>query len=139
MNTSITWDAFPLKSYDKVRYADTDRQGHVNNAIFSTYLETGRVDLLLGGEKTILPDGASFVIAGIQLNYLNEIHFPGIIDIGTALLKLGNSSIKLYQHLYQNGNLVANAETVIVQVGKDGKSLPLSEEAKSYLRNYLIQ
>ena len=40
---------FPCRTYDKLRYADTDRQGHVNNAVFSTMLETGRVEFLLAG------------------------------------------------------------------------------------------
>ena len=35
-------DQFPLRTRDKLRYADTDRQGHVNNAVFATFLETGR-------------------------------------------------------------------------------------------------
>ena len=31
---------------DNIRYRDTDRQGHVNNAVLSTFPETGRVELL---------------------------------------------------------------------------------------------
>lgn len=34
---------FPSVTFDKIRYGDTDRQGHVNNAVFSAFLETGRV------------------------------------------------------------------------------------------------
>lgn len=131
-------DDFPIKSYDKVRYADTDRQGHVNNAVFSTFLETGRVDLLLLNNPNPLPDGVSFVIAGIQLNYIKEIHFPGLVELGTGILKLGNSSIKLYQHLFQNGKLVADAETVIVQVGSNGKSLSLDDKTRAYLNGMLL-
>ncbi len=37
---------FPVVTTDKLRYCDTDRQGHVNNAVFLTFLETGRVELL---------------------------------------------------------------------------------------------
>jgi acyl-CoA thioester hydrolase len=33
---------FAVYSVDKLRYGDTDRQGHVNNAVFATFLETGR-------------------------------------------------------------------------------------------------
>jgi acyl-CoA thioester hydrolase len=33
---------FPFLTFDKIRYADTDRQGHVNNAVYATFLETGR-------------------------------------------------------------------------------------------------
>ena len=34
---------YPHQVTDVIRYADLDPQGHVNNAVFSTYLETGRV------------------------------------------------------------------------------------------------
>jgi acyl-CoA thioester hydrolase len=46
MDETPTLAQFPLHAYDKLRYADTDRQGHVNNAVFATALETGRVELL---------------------------------------------------------------------------------------------
>ncbi|HDG9121136.1 TPA: acyl-CoA thioesterase, partial [Pseudomonas aeruginosa] len=41
---------FPIHSSDKIRYADTDRQGHVNNAVFATFLETGRVEIIYDPE-----------------------------------------------------------------------------------------
>ena len=46
MDDAPTLSQFALHAYDKLRYADTDRQGHVNNSVFSTALETGRVELL---------------------------------------------------------------------------------------------
>jgi acyl-CoA thioester hydrolase len=38
----LGWEDFPHQTFEKVRYGDTDAQGHVNNAIFPEYLETGR-------------------------------------------------------------------------------------------------
>ena len=38
-------EAFPYQTHDKVRYGDTDRQGHINNIHFSEFLETGRVEI----------------------------------------------------------------------------------------------
>ena len=100
-----TIDAFPLKAFDKVRYADTDRQGHVNNAVFPTFLETGRVEFLYNPAFSILSEGASFVIASLNLNFLDEIIWPGHVDIGTGMLKIGNSSIRIFQQLFQHGKL----------------------------------
>jgi acyl-CoA thioester hydrolase len=34
----LTLPDFSLQAFDKLRYADTDRQGHVNNANFFTFL-----------------------------------------------------------------------------------------------------
>lgn len=129
---------FPLTAYDKLRYADTDRQGHVNNAAFSTFLETGRVEFLYSEAVSTLIEDATFVIAALDLKFLNEITWPGKVDIGTGILRIGNSSIQIYQQLFQNDNCAATATTTIVQV-KDGKSLPLSTTAKSVLSQWLLK
>ncbi len=131
---------FPFQTFDKLRYADTDRQGHVNNAVFATFLETGRVEFLYNSEFSILSEGASFVIASLQLNLLKEVNWPGHVDIGTGVLKIGNSSIKLYQQLFQNEQCVATSESVIVQVDdSSGKSKPLTEEAKKTIGKWLLE
>ena len=94
---------FPLQTFDKVRYADTDRQGHVNNAAFATFLETGRVEFLYDPDNPLAADGASFVIVNLKLNFVSEIRWPGRVEIGTAVTKIGTSSLTLYQGLFQNG------------------------------------
>ncbi|WP_421983126.1 thioesterase family protein [Roseibium sp.] len=120
---------FPLITTDKLRYADTDRQGHVNNAVFNTFLETGRVELLFGDE--LMCEGASFVIARLELDFLSEINWPGDVQIGTAVKEIGRSSFKLIQRVYQDGRPAAQAMTVIVQMDDaTRKSLPLSETAR---------
>lgn len=136
---ALDLSVFPLKTFDKIRYADTDRQGHVNNANFSTFLETGRVEILYNPQSPILPEGASFVIASLQVNFLKQVTWPGQVDIGTGILKVGNSSIKIFQQLFQHGVCVANAETIIVQVSNEsGQSLPLTDEARQALTQWLV-
>ena len=58
--TSI--DDFALRTYEKLRYVDTDRQGHVNNAVFASMLETGRVELLYNPDRSLADPEGSFVI-----------------------------------------------------------------------------
>jgi len=65
---------FPLKTFDKVRYVDTDRQGHVNNALFASFLETGRVEVLYNSEYPILSDGSSFVIVSLHFKLPGRNH-----------------------------------------------------------------
>jgi acyl-CoA thioester hydrolase len=133
------YEDFPLKAYDKIRYADTDRQGHVNNALFSTFLETGRTELLYAKEQ-LHAEKASFVIASQKLDLLSEIRWPGTVEIGSAITRIGNSSLSLFQGIYQNGELAAVAETVIVQMDDDTrKSAPLSSETKGRLKEYLVE
>ena len=130
---------FPLQTFDKVRYADTDRQGHVNNAVFATFLETGRVEVLYNPELQLLADGASFVIASLNLDFINEIKWPGQVDTGTGIIKIGNSSIRIYQKLFQGDLCVAHAETVVVQVDDDtGRGMPLTASARQILEGWSI-
>ena len=131
---------FPFKSFDKIRYSDTDRQGHVNNAVFNTYLETGRVEFLYDGENPFFDAGSTFVIAGLQLNFLQEIKWPGKVDIGTGVTRIGKSSIRMYQQIFQDDHCVASAETTIVHVDEQtGKSKPLSETSKTRLQALLLK
>ena len=127
---------FPLQTYDKIRYADTDRQGHVNNAVFATLLETGRVELLYNAANPLHEVSASFVIASLKMDFLNELTWPGEVEIGTAILRVGNSSITIKQGIFQDKVLAASAETIIVHVStKNGKSIVLSEDAKMVLED----
>jgi acyl-CoA thioester hydrolase len=132
-----TLEQFPARAYDKLRFADTDRQGHVNNAVFSTLIETGRVELIYDPQAPLAAPGTSFVIASLNLQLRAEIHWPGIVDIGTAVARVGNSSMQLYQGLFQNGVCCATAETVIVCVDDSTqKSTPLPDSARRTLAQY---
>jgi acyl-CoA thioester hydrolase len=126
-------EAFALRTGDKLRYGDTDRQGHVNNAVFATFLETGRVELLYN--EALADLGAAFVIARLELDFLAEVNWPGEVEIGTAVLDVGRSSFKLFQKIFQDGKPVAQAVTVIVQMSESTrKSQPLSERARERLQ-----
>jgi acyl-CoA thioester hydrolase len=137
---SLRYEDYPVRTFDKVRYSDTDRQGHINNAVFSVFLETGRVEVLYNPENPLYDKDFSFVIVNINLSLLAEIKWPGIVEIGSAVLKLGNSSINFVQGLYQNNQLVATAETIIVHVDNTTKrSKPLSKETRILLNQYHLK
>jgi acyl-CoA thioester hydrolase len=125
---------YPRQAYDKLRYADTDRQGHVNNAVFATFFETGRVEFLYDPASPLhAPDGA-FVIARVAIDFVDEIRWPGKVDIGSRVAAIGRSSIRLEQALFQDGRHVASAESVIVHVDTgDRKSRPLPEASVAAL------
>ena len=126
---------YPQTTFDKLRYNDTDRQGHVNNAVFATLLETGRVEFLYAPDGALHDPGCAFVIAGLSLSFLKEITWPGRVDIGTGVTDIGRSSFTLLQGLYQNGQCVATAQTTIVQMNESTRrSHPLSPETLQRLQ-----
>ncbi|MCC4245635.1 acyl-CoA thioesterase [Stappia indica] len=131
-------EAYPLRTSDKLRYSDTDRQGHVNNAVYSTFLETGRVELLFHVAGELAEPGASFVIARLELDFLAEGLWPGTVEIGTAVASIGRSSVTLEQVICQDGRPLAKARSVVVQVNEaTRRSQPLGETAVSQLKRYM--
>lgn len=125
---------FSFRTADTIRYGDTDRQGHVNNAAFATFCETGRVSFLYPEDEPLAPPGTSFVIARLTIDFRAEITWPGTIDIGTRVTKVGRSSLTVAQGLFQRGRCVATAESVIVFVDDaTRKSTPLTPPILTYL------
>lgn len=131
-------DQFSLKTFEKIRYADTDRQGHVNNAVFSTLLETGRVEVLYDPGKPLASTNCSFVIVSLTMNFHAEITWPGRVEIGTRVAAIGRSSVTLEQALFQEGGCVATANTVIVQMNDTTRrAQPLNDSAVAYLTSLM--
>lgn len=107
-------DLFPYWTSIKVRFRDLDPLNHVNNAIFSTYYEEARIDLIreVPEISTLLEKGFSFVLARIKINFINPVSFPDDLLVGSGITKLGNSSISSFQAIYKGGDksLVSTAE-----------------------------
>lgn len=122
-----------------IRYSDTDRQGHVNNAIFATYLEVGRVALLYDAGSTILSPDCDFVLARLSIDFRAELSWPGEVLIGTGVARIGTSSIQLVQGIYQSGRMAATAETVSVMTSNETRRPhPLADNAVGTLKTLII-
>jgi acyl-CoA thioester hydrolase len=109
---------FPHRTVETIRFGDLDRQNHINNAVFATFFESGRVIILYGEEYGLIVPGASFVLAHLSIDFLGEMHWPGEVEIGTAVAGIGNSSLRLDQALFVNGACVAVSDNTLVLVDK---------------------
>ena len=111
--------SYNIWSYDKLRYNDTDRQGHVNNAVFATFFETGRVAFLYDEQLKLSAPGCEFVVARLAIDFHAELYFPGKVDIGTRVLSIGRSSFTFGQGVFKGELCVATAESVGVQMNDE--------------------
>jgi acyl-CoA thioester hydrolase len=126
---------FPHRTVETIRFGDLDRQNHINNAVFATYFESGRVIILYGEEYGLVVPGASFVLAHLSIDFLDEMHWPGEVEIGTAIAGVGNSSIRLDQALFVKGVCVATAENTLVLVDEaTRKPRPFAPEHAARIR-----
>ena len=136
MTADITSRAcYPVWTSDSVRYRDLDPNAHVNHTAIAVYFEDGRVRLRheflrrLGDE--IL---SGFVLAKLTLQFRREVRFPGDVEIGTGVSRLGTTSYTLTQGLFQDGECMANAEVVTVLISKEtGRPTPLTAEIREVL------
>jgi acyl-CoA thioester hydrolase len=108
--------SYTMWAYDKLRYGDTDRQGHVNNAVYSTFFETGRVAFLYDETLALAAPGCEFVVARLAIDFHAELFFPGTVDIGTRVLRVGRSSFTMGQGVFMGDLCAATAEIVAVQM-----------------------
>lgn len=130
-------ESYPLRAVDTVRYGDTDRQGHVNNAVFATFCETGRTSLLYDPDNPMAPPGTAFVIARLVIDFRGEINWPGQVEIGTRVTRIGRTSFTVGQALFHRQKCVATAEGVVVLMDEaTRKSRPLTDEIMRRLEQY---
>ncbi len=126
---------FPHRIVETIRFGDLDRQNHVNNSVFATFFESGRVVLLYNEEYGLMAPGASFVLAHLSIDFLGEIRWPGEVEIGTAIVAIGNSSLRVSQALFVKGVCVATAENTLVMVDKaTRKPRPFTPEHAARIR-----
>ena len=110
-----------------VRYRDVDAVGHVNNAVYVTYLEQARTQYVEGvlEESTVDLDVA---IASLNIDYERPIFFGETVTVRLRVSDLGTSSIIMEYEILADGARAATAETVMVPFDADtGSSRPIPE------------
>ena len=103
----------PHRTTHRLRFNDTDRLGHANNAVFAVMLEQGRSELAAEAGLPIEGGARSVVIVRLELDFLREMSWPGDVEIETWVARLGGRSIELRQRLVHGGQECGRALTVI--------------------------
>lgn len=109
---------FPVRVPDIIRFADMDRQGHVNNAVYPTYFETGRVPWIYDPENGLQVEGCTTVLARIEIDFLKELRWPGTIEVGTGIAEIGRSSYVFAQAIFHADGCAARARSTMVLIDR---------------------
>jgi len=129
-----------LEKRIEIRWRDVDAYGHVNNAVYLTYLEEARdawVEKVLGRVSVNTWD---FVLARVAIDYQQElVQDDGAILVRCGLASIGRGSIRTREEIVKlDGTVSAIAESVIVpRDPADGRSRPLTDEERSALEGEL--
>ena len=78
---------------------------------------------------------AGFALVKFSVDYITHLYFPGSVEIGTVVIRIGNSSYDLGQGIFNGEECVAIAEVVTVFFDfNTKKSKKLTTELKDILR-----
>lgn len=98
----------------RLRFNDTDKLGHVNNAVFAVMLEQGRSELMVAAGLPVGTGEQAVVIVRMELDFRAEMTWPGDVVIETVVSRLGGRSFQMSQRLLQDGTLAGEAVTIMV-------------------------
>ncbi|SEO88493.1 acyl-CoA thioester hydrolase [Halogranum amylolyticum] len=113
-----------------VRYRDLDPWGHVNNAVYVTYLEHARVDYLDAVLDVELAD-IDMVVANLEIDYERSVTLGDEVTVAVRVPDLGTSSYPMEYEVRVGDEVAATARTTQVIVDAEtGKPTPIDDERR---------
>ncbi len=105
----------------QVRFGDTDAFGHVNNAVFASYLELARIRYL---QEVLHPDRPfdrmPLILARLEIDYRSPIFFDEEIVVETGVTHVGRTSFGMRHRMATaDGRLVGESSSILVAYDYD--------------------
>ena len=117
---------WPFVVRERVRFRDVDSFGHVNNAVYSTYLEQARLDAL-GGLGSV-------ILARVEIDFRAEVNVGEEVEVRSRCTRIGTKSVELEHEILANGRLAAEAKSVLVGFDYERRvSAPIPDQLKERL------
>ena len=125
------------------RWMDNDIYGHVNNALYYAFFDTAiNEDLIAEGGLDINAGAVVAFAAESQCQYLQPLAFPGVIEVGLRVGKLGNSSVRYELAIFKEGEPFAAAAGYFVHVFVDRETqrpVPMPTPIRNALARLILQ
>jgi len=121
------------------RFRDTDAMGHINNAVYITYLEVARQEYWRVLSEDEDYSRVPFILAGVQIDFRSEARVSEVLHIGIRCDWIGNKSFAFGYEIREqrSGRLVVEATSVQVCYDYAAKrSLPMPAELRAKLERY---
>ena len=123
----------------EVRFRDCDPMGHVNNAVYLTYLEQTRFahwrSVWGRGAPQLPPGMPGVILARIECDYRRPASYGEMLDIRLRVAAIGRTSFQYeYEMVDQHGRRVLEAKTVqVIYDYTEARPVPIPEEIRAAL------
>jgi acyl-CoA thioester hydrolase len=122
----------------KLRFCDTDRLGHINNAVYAVMYEAGRAEMLEQAGLLAPEAGRAVVIARLEIDFLREMNWPGEVSVESAIHRIGTKSFTMRQRLMIDGVLCSRALSVLAVIDTGTRrAVPLETAWKADFETWL--
>jgi acyl-CoA thioester hydrolase len=115
--TILARDAYRAFRPIATRWMDVDRYSHVNNTVYYSWFDTAINAWMV--ERGVLDPGAGDVIgvcAESGCRYLRAVEFPGVVDAGIRVARIGASSVRWEIGIFTPGDATPAAQGFFVHV-----------------------
>jgi acyl-CoA thioester hydrolase len=134
---------FPRFLAIPTRWMDNDSYGHVNNVVYYSYFDTAVNEHLIRDGGLDIRDGPAIgLVVETSCRFHRSLSFPGVIDAGIRVTKLGNSSVKYEIALFAAGEREPAATGHFVHVWVDRASnrpVPVPDRIRAALAPLLVR
>jgi acyl-CoA thioester hydrolase len=113
----LVTDEYRHRTSVQVRFRDIDAFGHVNNAVFFTYVELARIRYLLDVIKPPTRfDRLPLILARVELDFRSPIEFGEEVTVETRVERIGRTSFAMRHRMTAgpDGRLAGDVHTVLV-------------------------
>jgi acyl-CoA thioester hydrolase len=114
----------------RVRYAETDRMGLLHHSNYLVYFEQGRTELLRQqglAYKDLEDQGYLLVLTRVQVRYRRPARYDDLLTLRTSVARTSLVKIEHRYELLREGELLADGETTLGCVDRDGRPQMLPE------------
>jgi acyl-CoA thioester hydrolase len=114
----------------RVRYAETDRMGLLHHANYLVYFEQGRTELLRTQGftyKTMEDEGFLLVLTKAAVRYKSPARYDDVLTLRTIVTRTTAVRIEHRYEVYRGGALIAEGETTLASVDREGRIQALPE------------
>jgi acyl-CoA thioester hydrolase len=134
----LAMEGFRFVCSEEVTFRDLDVFGHVNNAVYLTYVENARIGYMrdvLGIESL---DDLLVIVANVNIDFRSRASLGETLDVGARVSRIGTKSFDMEHEVRgPDGRLVAAASTALVTFDYRGDStMPVPELWRERIEAY---
>lgn len=124
-----------------IRFSDQDSLAHINNVALSQYFEVARTAYVYDVIRKAGPEAVKtveFILARVVIDFVSELHYPGAVDVGARLTRLGNKSMTSGYGIFSGERCIATSEAVNVFYDmKTRSSMAPTDDVRAILKQEL--